>query len=71
MKKKRISIAPDTEKLEAFMERQKGEELRRKLENAFSDIRLARDFLQSQGYDVGDYTLNSITDAQYFYDLAT
>ena len=70
MTKEKISIAPNAEKLDAFIEKQKREELRTKLENAFSDIRLARDFLESQGYDVGSYTLNSITDAQCFYDLA-
>ena len=35
------------------------------LENAFSDIRLARDSLMSQGVDVGSYQLNSISDADY------
>tara|TARA_R110000823_G_scaffold295004_1_gene414071 strand:+ start:220 stop:456 length:237 start_codon:yes stop_codon:yes gene_type:complete len=34
------------------------------LENWFSDIRHARDQLESRGYNVGGYTLNSITDAQ-------
>jgi len=34
------------------------------LENLFSDIRHARDQLESRGYNVGGYTLNSITDAQ-------
>jgi len=34
------------------------------LENLFGDIRHARDQLESRGYNVGDYTLNNITDAQ-------
>ena len=34
------------------------------LENLFGDIRHARDQLESRGYNVGGYTLNSITDAQ-------
>ena len=34
------------------------------LENLFSDIRHARDQLEYRGYNVGGYTLNSITDAQ-------
>jgi hypothetical protein len=33
------------------------------LENLFGDIRHARDQLESRGYNVGGYTLNSITDA--------
>ena len=34
------------------------------LENLFGDIRHARDQLEARGYNVGGYTLISITDAQ-------
>jgi len=34
------------------------------LENLFGDIRHARDQLESRGYNVGGFCLNSITDAQ-------
>ena len=40
-----------------------------KIENAFSDIRMARDFLNSLGYDVGGSSLNAITDMQYSLEL--
>ena len=40
-----------------------------RIENAFSDIRLARDFLNSLGYDVGGSSLNAITDMQWSLEL--
>ena len=40
-----------------------------RIENAVSDIRLARDFLNSLGYDVGGSSLNAITDMQWSLEL--
>ena len=40
-----------------------------RIENAFSDIRLARDFLNSLGYDVCGSSLNAITDMQWSLEL--
>ena len=34
------------------------------LQNLFSDIRMARDELASKGYEIGNYYLNSISDAE-------
>ena len=40
-----------------------------RIENLFSDIRMARDTLSSLGYDIGHYYLDSITDAQNSFEL--
>ena len=40
-----------------------------RIENLFSDIRMARDTLSSLGYDIGHYSLDSITDAQNSFEL--
>ena len=40
-----------------------------RIENLFSDIRMARDTLSSLGYDIGNYSLDSITDAQNSLEL--
>ena len=40
-----------------------------RIENLFSDISMERDTLISFGYDIGHYSLDSITDAQNSFEL--